>query len=572
MRSVSAPLARILLPIAVMALLLPWLAACTPQYIREDRTDRREKELRIKQHAGGTHHATVVENGRWFQTFGNELLVIDTTNGRELGRADGVKFGEGGSLVDMIAVGDTAWAVSANTALVKFDVADNSSPRVTDTIPAAKLGIEPLFVSQVGEEIYVTGKGGVLRVRDRHRYLKDMTPTHVVGSKVGPVACVGRKILAIEDGRYLGAATALVQLPAGLGPQDGYAFLLQGQNGASVGIMSPAFTELDQSAIPARVRRIRICGDRLFAITDKTLFAWRIDGNTLVEPEEIALKGGRDIALIKPNHYAVAGTFGRSMYRHKAEDRRAPDTFYNVERQPGLLEVSMTDSRRILAGGREGFWLWRIGATPQLTEKTTDLTTMVGTDRTLAWGTARLVQEKGADGVEVGVAVELSHDGIQERYQPLGAPRIHVIEAIDGDLWIGHDRGVDILHRAEFVKPTSEDKDGDGKVDPDPDAPKPAASAEPEPRVISATDLAGAPVAPAKPGAPAKPVPDSVQPAMTARIVALREWRFEGPVLFMYPERIGGGAAMISLHGGFILAKPEAVGDAPTFKGRGSVK
>jgi hypothetical protein len=40
----------------------------------------------------------------------------------------------------------------------------------------------------------------------------------------------------------------------------------------------------------------------------------------------------------------------------------------------------------------------------------------------------------------------------------------------------------------------------------------------------------------------------------------------------MYPERIGGGAAMVSLHGGFILAKPEAVGDAPTFKGRGTVK
>jgi hypothetical protein len=172
----------------------------------------------------------------------------------------------------------------------------------------------------------------------------------------------------------------------------------------------------------------------------------------------------------------------------------------------------------------------------------------------------------------VGVAVELSHDGMQERYQPLGAPRIHVIEAIDGDLWIGHDRGVDVLRRVEFVKPTSEDQDGDGKVDPDPDAVDPAASTDPEPRVISTTDLAGATVAAAKPGASARPVSDSVQPVMSARIVALREWRFEGPVLFMYPERIGGGAAMVSLHGGFILAKPEAVGDAPTFKGRGTVK
>ena len=289
MRFAPAPFACIFLPVAFVALVLPWLAACTPQYIREDRTDRREKELRIKQHAGGTHHATVVDNVRWLQTFGNELLVIDTTNGRELGRAEGVEFGEGGSLVDIIAEGDTAWAVSANTALVKFDIGDNSAPRVTDTVPAAQLGIEPLFVSQVGGEIYVTGKGGAVRVRDRQRYLKDMTATHVVGSKIGPVACVGRKILAVDDDRYLGAATALVPLPAGLGPPDGYAFLLQGQNGASVGIMSPAFTELDQSAIPARVRRIRVCGDRLFAVTDKTLFAWRIDGSKLVEPEEIAV-------------------------------------------------------------------------------------------------------------------------------------------------------------------------------------------------------------------------------------------------------------------------------------------
>ena len=79
MRFAPAPFARIYLPVAFVALVLPWLAACTPQYIREDRTDRREKELRIKQHAGGTHHATVVDNVRWLQTFGNELLVMTAT-------------------------------------------------------------------------------------------------------------------------------------------------------------------------------------------------------------------------------------------------------------------------------------------------------------------------------------------------------------------------------------------------------------------------------------------------------------------------------------------------------------
>jgi len=343
-------------------------AACTPQYIPEDRTDRRERELRFEQQVGGTHHAASVDGGRWFQTYGNHLLVIDVTNGRELGRAEGVPFGEGGALSDLAVEGDRAWAVSSATALVEFDVSANASPRVSERWTAAKLGIEPELVSRVKGETYVSGAGGAVRLSDGKRFLTGMAPVHVVHGPGGPVTCVGRRILALEDGRYLGAATALDELPAGIGPLGGYAFCLQGKSGATVGLMGPDFAEVSRATVPALVRRVRVCGDRFFAITDRHLHAWRIEGNAMVEPEEIPLRGGRDVALLRPNHYAVAGSFGRAMYRHREEERRDGDTFYNVDRQPGLLEVAISDGRRILAGGREGFWRWRIGGEAQLTD------------------------------------------------------------------------------------------------------------------------------------------------------------------------------------------------------------
>jgi hypothetical protein len=536
MRHALAMPARILLAAALLAV----SGGCAPKYVAEDRTDRREKELRIQQHVGGTHHATVVDNGRWFQTFGNDLLVVDSTNGRELGRAEGVPFGEGGALIDLAVEGDAAWAVSERTGLVTFDVSDNAQPKVVSMATEQELGISPLFVSRVGQDLYVTGTGGAVRVGDHRRFLDGQSPTHVVNSVVGPVACVGRKILALSDGRYLGAATALVPLADGTGPKGGYAFVLQGQNGASVGLMSGAFAEVAQAAIPARVRRIRMCGDRLFAVTDKMLYTWRVDGAALAESEEIPLKGGRDIGLVRPNHYAVAGTFGRAMYRHKAEDRRVGDSFYNVERQPGLLEIAVNDGRNVLAGGREGFWLWRVGGEPRLTDKTTDLTTITHEETGAAWGSARLVQEKQPDGSMVATAVELRHDGTVERYEPDGAPHIRVMELVDGDLWIGHDHGVDVLRHLD-------------------------APVVPDPKAAPGT-------APAAPAAPPAIDPKTGKPRAVGRMEPIATWRFEGPVLFIYPERLGGGAAMVSLHGGFVLAKPTVVGEAPKFKGHGDVK
>jgi hypothetical protein len=134
--------------------------------------------------------------------------------------------------------------------------------------------------------------------------------------------------------------------------------------------------------------------------------------------------------------------------------------------------------------------------------------------------------------------VEVRHDGQVHRHVPEGEVQVRTIQLVDGDVWVGHERGVDVLRREEVVAPPATGGAAAGG---------------------KATD---GKAADGKAAAPQ---------AVTA-IVTKHRWRFEGPVLFIYPERIGGGASMVSLHGGFVLAKPEAVGDAPVFKGRGDVE
>jgi hypothetical protein len=294
--------------------------------------------------------------------------------------------------------------------------------------------------------------------------------------------------------------------------------------------MTAAFAETSHKAIPGVVRSVRVLDDRLFALNDRAIHAWRIEGTQLVDGEEIPLRGGRDIGVLRPNHYAVCGSFGRAMYRHRAEGKREADTFYNVDRQPGLLEVAISDGRRILAGGREGFWMWRVGSEPEVTDKTTELVTAVDPEVTAAWGSARILKEKDAAGNEVRRAVEIRHGPATDRYVPEGSHHVTCIALVDGDVWIGHDRGLDVLRRVE---------------------------AAPE------LDERGRP----------KPPTDASRARAAAGVIEVRKaFRFEGPPLYVYPERIGGGAAVITLHGGFILLKPVAVGEAPVFEGRGDVQ
>lgn len=513
---------------AALSLLVLLAAGCTPTYIQEDRTDRRERKLQVQNHVGGTHHRTIVADGKWYQTFSNQLLIIEPTNGRTLGSVECVPFGEGGSLVDLAIDGRTAWVVSDQTSLLEVDITTPAAPSVQAEYTAADLGVEPKLVSLAGGEVWVSGIGGVVRLRDRHRFLTGDPVGRVVQTPVGPAATVRRRIVLVEDGRYMGAATELWPLPPGFGPEGGYLFVLQGNSSAQVGLMTPAFTETASVAVPGLVRRAHVLKDALWVVTDTGMERWMLEDGKFAKPQVIKLKGGRDVDLVRPNIYAVGGTFGRSTYRLAAEGKEEGDTFFNVQREAGLLELAISDKRRVLAGGREGFWLWRIGEDAELTERTTNITSITARSVAPAWGTATLVERPDEKGQGIYRSVKITHDGVTVDYQPDGGPRITSMELVDADVWIGHDRGVDVLRHQLVPLP---------------------AEGQPAPANVVGT-----------------PSPTGMG------IVPVARFRFEGPVLFIFPERIGGGASVVSLHGGFVLIKPIAVGDAPVFKGHGDVK
>ena len=515
-----AVLRAVLLAVSFLA------GACAPErYVAVDRTDRRPRELQVVSHTGGTHHRLEVDGQRWYQTFSNALLVIDTTNGRELGRVEPEPFGTGGALVDLALDADTVTVVADQTGVFTVDVSEAASPRVVRSWSAAQLGMEPRVLSRVGNELWACGVGGCVRLADGKRYLTGEAVLSACQSPSGVVATVGRRIVSVEDGRYLGAASSLTSLPPGVGPKDGMLFVLQGANGATIGFMDAAFAETASVAVPAFVRHARILGTHLVVVTDRLVHAWKIADGRFTEGEEIPLKGGRDVGILRPNHFAVAGSFGRSMYRYKAEGKLPGDEFYNVQRDAGLLEVAVCDGRRILAGGREGFWLWKIGGDAAQTDKTTDITVVPAREVAAAWGSARVIADKerskGSKN-DWGVSVEVKHDGKSMTYTPEGSPRIWSLELVDGDVWIGHDNGVDVLRRTETA----------AKVD----------------------EKTGKKL------------------AAETKVEAINRFRFEGPALFLFPERLGGGASVVLLHGGFVQIKPVAVGAMPEFEGRGEVK
>lgn len=501
------------------------MAGCTPTYVPEDRADRRERILNIDSHVGGTHYRTLVQGEYWFQAFANQVLVLSPVDGRTIAEVAVHPWGQGGAVVDMAIDGTTLWAVTDRTALTAVDIRDPTQVVVGESFTAHDLGIEPRHVSLAGGEVWVSGDGGVVRLRDRARFLTGEPVARVVQTPAGPAATVRRRIVMVEDGRYIGAASDLQPLPPGFGPSGGYVFHLQGANSAHAGLMSPAFTEIASVAISGALRRVRVVGDSLVLVTDTTLEFWKFRDGALVEPTRITLKGARDLDLLKPNHLAVAGTFGRAMLRLHAEGTLPGDTFYNVHREPGLLEMAVTDSRRILAGGREGFWLWRVGGEATLSDRTVDITSITPRMVAAAWGTATILPVAEPDS-HAALEVEFKHDGAVARYSPDAGARITTLALVDGDVWVGHERGLDVLRRMA-----------------------PGTLVEGEPLRYEGGN-AGSPHV----------------------VSVIHRFRFEGPVLFIFPERLGGGAAIVSLHGGFALLKPVPVGELPTFEGRGTIK
>ncbi len=487
--------------------LLPLWGCLSENYVKEDRVDRRVKTLKLTHHVGGTQECLLVRDGVWYVGFGPQLLVLEGRGGKPL-RSERVRpDGEGGAITDLAFWHGDLVAVVDGDAVVRWDIASPRTPVLIDSVSAQDLGIRPRSLRVVDGTLYVSGDGGVVRSSDGAKFLAGgATVGRVVQTASGPAAPVGRRVQRLEDDSFLGAASMLEPLPASAGLPGGFAFALQGKEGATVGLMNAQLREVVGESIRGTLRRLVIANGRLWAIFDTEIASWDLKGGKLESPVYTAVKGARDLAPLSENLYAVTGSFGRGVYHLHDDKDGAGDSFTDAVREPGRLEQSLFDGRRVLAGSYEGFWLYPIRGKPTISEKAVTLSTIPDTKITLPWAEAEI--DKGGPGVEAGRKILLRASGAETEWEL--PPHVYacVLAAVDGDLWIGHTDGITVLRPG-------------GAVD-----------------------------------APAKGAADAPGKAGGALAYSKRgELRLPGPVLWIHPLRTGLGAVWVTHFGGLGVAE-----------------
>ncbi len=427
-------------------LVLGALMGCETTYAPRQTLDLRPRVLQVSDHHGGTRRVTLVQDGIWYQSFGPEVEVLDGADGLRIGTIEAGPWGDVAPISDMVILGDELVVAHARDRVIRYALDNPRRPRFIEAIDAGNLGVDPLFLSIEDDRVWVSGGGGatplgvrgLVELADRPG---DPTIGHVVETLQGLAATVGRRILALDDGRYLGAASDLRTIEGPMAdvvdPDGGFVFLFAGDQATSVGILGPDLRERDSRVFPTTIHAARVLGDRLWAVMPTEIVTWPIEpGGRFGQPQFIPVKGARDIALIRENYYAVGGTFGRAIYRFKADAGGDADDFLAVERSPGLLEMAITDGRRVLAGGVEGNWLYRIGGTIELSERPLRSTSQQVDSITLGWCVA-----------------SISEDGGSLRIEPVGADPfdwsppdggfVHTLASASDHVWVGHDFGVE---------------------------------------------------------------------------------------------------------------------------------
>jgi hypothetical protein len=416
------------------------------------RTDRQfdpppPPRARLVEQLGGTHHVSLVHEGRWYTGLGATLLTMDARNGR-LRRSTQLRAaGESGPIVDLLLQEGRLFVVLEDTAVVEVDLSDPDRPEVMRETAAESLGVLPRRISSAAGGVFVSGVGGVVdllaptapRLAGVLESLSVEAAGPVVDTAEGPVSTVGRRIYRVLDDRYLGAASRLVPLPAGVGPEGGVAFVLQDRGAAEVGLMSAQLRVVAARTVPGQVWRIGVFDGHLWVVDDRAIVAYPIEGDALGEATLIPLRGGRDIVPVAENLYAVVGEFGRALYRWK-HDRSGPaDEFFAAVREPAGLRDAFHDGRRVTAGGDVGWWLFAgnraesVDAPREERAPTPPRREVVAT-----WGRATILEGDRAVEIEAGAFPV-------RQWSPTPAGRVHTLLAVGDSLWVGHQRGIDLL-------------------------------------------------------------------------------------------------------------------------------
>ena len=358
------------------------------------------------------------------------------------------KVGHDGPIVDMVRHGQTLYVVLEHDALIAIDIIDPDNPVVDQRWEVDDLVVAPRWVGLVNDTLYVSGDNGIVRLEDGRTFLVDQGGVGtVVDSTEGPVAPIGRRIFRLSDGEYVGAATRLVRLPEEGSGEAKIAFSLQGDQGASVGLMDGQFSELDSSVVRGMLRNLMVHHGRLWAINDIEMVTWPIIDGRLGEPVFIPIKGARDVDSLTDNYYVVSGSFGRAVYR-LIEDGQGPgDVFFNATRQPSRLTSFITDQRRILGFSDEGAWLYSMGGRAELTDAKPPSTESPPVTAATTWGSASFSGDRRQ--LEIQWAdTETELPAPTPLRIPYGGLAWTVV-AVDGAFWVGHDEGIMVIELSQ---------------------------------------------------------------------------------------------------------------------------
>jgi hypothetical protein len=424
--------------------------------------------------------------------------------------------GRYGPIVDLALADGRAYAVLEDDAVVEMSLRQPRNPSVTALVEAAALDIRPRSVSVVDHSVYIAGDGGVVRLSDRRRVFTcrgEAGPVIEVAGRL--ITAVGRRVIQLDSETYLGSATWIAPLGAmfarpasSIGvsiPEDTLLFVRQSATHATVGLMSPDIRELDTQRftveVEGTVRRVRTFGGRVWVVTDQEIFAFAITGDRLGVRRRLPIRDALDLEQVSDNMLAIAGVFGRGLFRLNEDATGPAEAFLSLHREPAGLVNADRDGTWIRASGPTGSWSYRIGAEQAIAEEfrspidqppdSHDSTA----DRSEQASVSTLLFDAAVpdDGLSIEVRFGGSRGvaGGRTRYEEGIGVRIHCIVHIDGNLWVGHDRGVSVL-----------------RID------NADSSAEPS-------------------------------------IVCLARVRLAGPVRWLFPLYGGGGAAYVAEAGGF---------------------
>lgn len=398
--------------------------------------------LRVTHHVGGTHYRTIVAGRVWYQTFGVSLLVLDAATGQLTSTIGFGAIGETAPATDMLLDGDRLYIVLRDEAVVELTLADPWNPQITSRATAEGLGISPRLLSEAAGALYVSGVGGVVRWSDGRLMLADQGIVSRVGNAtVGLVACIDRRVFALDDGAYVGSASDFSPLGAEFGMPDTLIFSRRSKTGSLVGLMSADVREIDSKratvAMGGAVRSVRAFSGRLWIVGDDHIASYKVTDGALIDPMRINVLGARDVDRIDDNYLAVAGSFGRAIYRIRNDDHGPGDEFVFSHREPSCLTQAQSDGLRVMGLGREGAWLYQIASHADYVSDPPSELPSPRTSVTIDAASATISSD--------GRSIDIRARGVPSTFSEPGDVQLHCLTAVDGDIWVGHDRGITVF-------------------------------------------------------------------------------------------------------------------------------